>query len=93
MAYLIILHLGYTFGDEEKYAMPVSFLADDFELIGQVNPKAFITKIVADGKPGWLIDAIYDFGSRNNYSLIFGETLKPGRKMVRWFIIRAKDLR
>ncbi len=61
LAYLIILHLGYTYGDEEKYAMPVSFLPDDFELLGQVNPKAFIVKITVDGKPGWLIDAIYDF--------------------------------
>jgi trehalose synthase-fused probable maltokinase len=61
LSYLIILHIGYTYGDEEKYAMPVSFLPDDFDLIGQVNHKAFITRITADGKPGWLIDAIYDF--------------------------------
>jgi maltokinase len=61
LSYLVILHVGYTYGDEEKYAMPVSFLPDDYELIGQVNHKAFITKIIADGKPGWLIDAIYDF--------------------------------
>ena len=61
LAYFIILHVGYTYGDEEKYAMPVSFLPDDYELLGQINPKAFITKVVADGKPGWLIDAIYDF--------------------------------
>jgi len=61
IAYLVILHLGYTYGDEEKYAMPVSFLPDDFELLGQVNPKAFIVKITVDGKPGWLADAIYDF--------------------------------
>jgi len=61
LSYLVILHLGYTYGDEEKYAMPVSFLADDFELIGQVNHKAFITRLNADGKHGWLIDAIYDF--------------------------------
>jgi maltokinase len=61
LAYLIIVHVGYTYGDEEKYAMPVSFLPDDYELLGQINPKAFIAKITADGKPGWLIDAIYDF--------------------------------
>jgi len=60
-AYLVIVHVGYTYGDEEKYALPVSFLPDDYELIGQINPKAFITKITADGKAGWLIDAIYDF--------------------------------
>ena len=60
-AYLVIVHVGYTYGDEEKYALPVSFLPDDYDLIGQINPKAFITKITADGKPGWLIDAIYDF--------------------------------
>jgi trehalose synthase-fused probable maltokinase len=60
-AYLVVLHVGYTYGDEEKYAMPVSFLPDDYELIGQINPKAFIAKVIADGKPGWLIDAIYDF--------------------------------
>jgi len=61
LAYLVILHIGYTYGDEEKYAMPVSFLPDDYELLGQVNHKAFITKITVDGKPGWLVDAIYDF--------------------------------
>ncbi len=61
LAYLIILHLGYSFGDEEKYAMPVSFLPEDYELLKQVNPKAFITKITVEGKSGWLIDAIYDF--------------------------------
>jgi maltokinase len=61
VAYLVILHIGYTYGDEEKYAVPVSFLPDDYDLIGQLNPKAFIHKIVVDGKPGWLIDAIYDF--------------------------------
>ncbi|HJP61887.1 MAG TPA: hypothetical protein VJ844_00510, partial [Mucilaginibacter sp.] len=60
-AYLIIVHVGYTYGDEEKYALPVSFLPDDYDLIGQINLKAFISKITADGKPGWLIDAIYDF--------------------------------
>jgi trehalose synthase-fused probable maltokinase len=60
LAYLVILHIGYTYGDEERYAMPVSFLSDDYELIGQVKPKAFIAKITADRKPGWLIDAIYD---------------------------------
>src|SRR3569623_688642 len=60
-AYLVIVHVGYTYGDEEKYALPVSFLPDDYDLIGQINPKAFIFKIIADGKPGWLIDAIYDF--------------------------------
>ena len=61
LAYLVVLHIGYTYGDEEKYAMPVSFLPDDYDLIGQINPKAFIVKAVVDGKPGWLIDAIYDF--------------------------------
>ncbi|MBS1500869.1 MAG: putative maltokinase [Bacteroidetes bacterium] len=60
-AYLVIVHVGYTYGDEEKYAMPVSFLPDDYDLIGQINPKAFIVKMIAGGKPGWLIDAIYDF--------------------------------
>ena len=60
LAYLVILHLGYTYGDEERYAMPVSFLPDDYELLAQVKPKAFIVKITVDGKPGWLIDAIYD---------------------------------
>jgi hypothetical protein len=61
LSYLVVLHVGYTYGDEEKYAMPVSFLPDDYELLGQVNHKAFITRITADGKQGWLIDAIYDF--------------------------------
>ncbi|HZY37480.1 MAG TPA: putative maltokinase [Mucilaginibacter sp.] len=61
IAYIIILHLGYTYGDEEKYAMPVAFVPDDYELIGQINHKAFICRIAAGGKPGWLIDAIYDF--------------------------------
>src|SRR5437879_2891230 len=61
LAYLVILHIGYTYGDEEQYAMPVSFLPDDYDLMGQINPKAFIVKAIADGKPGWLIDAIYDF--------------------------------
>ncbi len=61
LAYLVILHIGYTYGDEEKYAMPVSFLPDDYDLIGHINPKAFIVKATVDGKPGWLIDAIYDF--------------------------------
>lgn len=60
-AYLVILHVGYTYGDEEKYAMPVSFLPDDYSLIGQVNHKAFIARVEADGVSGWLIDAIYDF--------------------------------
>src|SRR5580704_10468930 len=50
LAYLVILHLGYTYGDEEKYAMPVSFLQDDYGLLGQVNPKAFIVKITVEGK-------------------------------------------
>ena len=59
--YLIILHLGYTYGDEEKYAMPVSFLPDSYPLIEQVNHKAFIVRTTADGISGWLIDAIYDF--------------------------------
>jgi maltokinase len=60
-AYLVILHIGYTYGDEEKYAIPVSFLPDNYPLIGQVNHKAFIVRTVADGVSGWLIDAIYDF--------------------------------
>jgi len=61
LAYLIIVHVGYTYGDEEKYALPVSFLPDDYDLIEQINPKAFIVKTIVGGKPGWLIDAIYDF--------------------------------
>ncbi|MGH7238082.1 MAG: maltokinase N-terminal cap-like domain-containing protein, partial [Candidatus Saccharimonadales bacterium] len=61
LSYLVILHAGYNYGDEEKYAVPVSFLPEDYELLGQVNHKAFIARINADGKPGWLIDAIYDF--------------------------------
>ena len=61
VAYLIILHVGYTYGDEEKYAMPVSFLPDDYPLIEQINPKAFITRTIAGDVSGWLIDAIYDF--------------------------------
>ena len=60
-AYLVIIHVGYTYGDEEKYGMPVSFVADDYELLNQINPKAFIVKAVVDEKSGWLIDAIYDF--------------------------------
>src|ERR1700749_4672282 len=28
-SYLVILRVGYTYGDEEKYSMPVSFLPDD----------------------------------------------------------------
>jgi maltose alpha-D-glucosyltransferase/alpha-amylase len=60
-AYLVIIHVGYTYGDEEKYGMPVSFIADDYELLSQINPKAFIAKATVEGKPGWLIDAIYDF--------------------------------
>jgi trehalose synthase-fused probable maltokinase len=61
LAYLVILHIGYTYGDEEKYAMPISFLPDNYDLMGQVNPKAFIVKATVNGKAGWLIDAIYDF--------------------------------
>ena len=60
-AYLVIIHVGYTYGDEEKYGMPVSFVADDYELIEQINSKAFIVKAVVEGKSGWLIDAVYDF--------------------------------
>jgi trehalose synthase-fused probable maltokinase len=60
-AYLVILHIGYTYGDEEKYAMPVAFLPDNYPLIEQVNHKAFIVRTNADGVGGWLIDAIYDF--------------------------------
>ena len=62
ISYLVILHVGYTYGDEEKYAMPVSYLPDEYELLGGINHKAFITRINADGKSGWLIDSIYDFG-------------------------------
>src|ERR1700741_5602222 len=29
-AYLVIIHVGYTYGDEEKYGIPVSFVADDY---------------------------------------------------------------
>ena len=61
LGYLIIVHVGYTYGDEEKYALPVSFLPEDYDLLQQVNPKAFIINAVADKKSGWLIDAIYDF--------------------------------
>jgi trehalose synthase-fused probable maltokinase len=61
VAYLIILHIGYSYGDEEKYAMPVAFLPDDYPLIEQVNPKAFVVRTVAGGISGWLVDAIYDF--------------------------------
>jgi len=61
VAYLVILHIGYTYGDEEKYAMPVSFLPDNYPLIEQVNHKAFIVRTTADGISGWFIDAIYDF--------------------------------
>src|SRR5438128_10561068 len=43
-AYLVIVHVGYTYGDEEKYGMPVSFVADDYGLLNQINPKAFIVK-------------------------------------------------
>jgi hypothetical protein len=60
-AYLVIINVGYTYGDEEKYGMPVSFVADDYELLSQINPKAFIAKATIEGKAGWLIDAIYDF--------------------------------
>ena len=59
-SYLIIVHLGYTYGDEEKYAMPVSFIPADYELIHLIKPKALITELNIGGKPGWLIDAIYD---------------------------------
>ena len=60
LAYLIILHIGYTYGDEEKYAMPVSFIPAGHELINLVKPKAFIAELAANGQQGWLIDAIYD---------------------------------
>ena len=46
---------------KKNMLLPVSFLQDDYELIEQINPKAFIVKAIAGGKPGWLIDAIYDF--------------------------------
>ncbi len=61
VAYLIVLHIGYTYGDEEKYAMPVSFIHDDYPLIEQINPKAFIARMVDGDTSGFLIDAIYDF--------------------------------
>src|ERR1700743_1302672 len=32
VVYLIVLHIGYTYGDEEKYAMPVSFIPDNYPL-------------------------------------------------------------
>src|ERR1700749_2374503 len=37
LAYLIILHVAYTYGDEEKYAMPISFLPDNYNMLGHVN--------------------------------------------------------
>lgn len=52
VAYLIILHVGYSYGDEEKYAMPVSFVPGDYQLLNQINPKAFITKMSSEGKVG-----------------------------------------
>jgi len=61
VAFLIILHIGYTYGDEEKYAMPVSFVTDDYPLIEQINHKAFLVRTIAGNMAGWLIDAIYDF--------------------------------
>ena len=61
IAYLVVLHVGYTYGDEEKYAMPVSFIPDNYPLIEQVNPKAFIVRTVDGNVSGWMIDAIYDF--------------------------------
>jgi trehalose synthase-fused probable maltokinase len=60
-SYLIILHIGYTYGDEEKYAMPVSFIPDSYPLITQINPKAFLVRTIDGVIGGWLIDAIYDF--------------------------------
>ncbi len=60
LAYLIILHIGYTYGDEEKYAMPVSFIPAGYELINLIKPKALITPVSVAGQQGWLIDAIYD---------------------------------
>jgi trehalose synthase-fused probable maltokinase len=61
VVYLVVLHIGYTYGDEEKYAMPVSFVTDDYPLLEQVNPKVFIVRMVDGDKAGFLIDAIYDF--------------------------------
>lgn len=61
VVYLIVLHIGYTYGDEEKYAMPVSFIPDDYPLIEQINPKAFIVKVIDGNTSGFIIDAIYDF--------------------------------
>jgi trehalose synthase-fused probable maltokinase len=60
-AYLLILQVAYTYGDEERYAIPLSFLADNYPLLQQVNKKAFIIRANADNTGGWLIDAIYDF--------------------------------
>lgn len=61
LAYLIILHVGYSYGDEERYALPVSYLPDNYSMLGHVNHKAFITRVNAGGQSGWLIDSIYDF--------------------------------
>jgi len=61
LAYLIVIHVGYTYGDEEKYAMPVSFVPDSYPLIEQLNPKAFIVRTIDGDVSGWMIDAIYDF--------------------------------
>ena len=61
VAYLIILHIGYSYGDEEKYLLPVSFLPEDYPLLSRVNSKALIVKTITGDVSGWLIDAIYDF--------------------------------
>jgi trehalose synthase-fused probable maltokinase len=61
LAYIIVIHVGYTYGDEEKYAMPVSFIPDSYPLIEQINPKAFIVPAIDGEVSGWMIDAIYDF--------------------------------
>ena len=78
VAYLIILHVGYTYGDEEKYAMPVSFVPDDYPLLNQVNPKAFIVNINDKDVSGFLIDAIYDFRFQSElFNNIFHSTSTP----------------
>src|SRR6202012_4899628 len=54
IVYLIVLHVGYTYGDEEKYAMPVSFIPDNYPLMEQINPKAFIVRAVDGDTSGFI---------------------------------------
>jgi len=61
IAFLLILQVAYTYGDEERYCIPLSFIDDDYPLLQQVNKKAFIVRANAGARTGWLIDAIYDF--------------------------------